>query len=575
MLNNFMKVLLFAVLLFAYNIPARADGEVIEHNGDHYVIHVDSLHPDSEMTLMDVLHACPELTFVNGGAITEKYILYVDNIAQYLDPETFLLYTKASEVSQVMVYNFGCVSQGSNGETGVIDISFKEPGTHATSGKVAFEGSTYGNGKLYADITTRQNDVTVRGYALTNLQYAKITEGALSTSRRATENAHVHLDWDISPDDNLKIKFYQQYNDFKERYQEEEDFDYEHPEINRYVNLVASYSHILNDNEASITAEAGSDYLSKRIGNNYIREFFPYFYAELGLPCLNNDLNIIAGWEIDYDNYLNIDYNRQQVMSNDFYVQLDFERGPWVITLGDRYRHINNWSRSHAPDEDNTLSTHVENTNCYMASAGFKAARHFIQGSFSRDFYIPGIDDYYEEVMNTYSYLITSWKSTMWNSELRYTYQTKHLACTGSVYHSLQETTDLPDSKKTGVRASLTWHKGPLRITAGGDFYRSHFSATEDFSSTSDNYLSLKLAPTLLLGKGFRLSSVLIYRSRQYFLGEKPHFYASVKLNKDLSRHCNVYADFHDLAGQPRTPIFLGDDPNHNRALTLGMNFYF
>ena len=575
MLKKSIKKLLLFALLLSCNMAVWADENIIEHNGDHYIINVDALHPDSEMTLMDVLHACPELTATNSGAITSKYVIYIDYITHYLDPETFLLYTKASEVSQIAIYNFGCVTQGSNGEAGIINITYKEPAARSTSGKVAFEGSTYGNVKLYADITTQQKNVTVRGYALTNMQYAKTTFGGPSTARSATENTHLDLDWNISPDDNLKIKFYQQYSDYKERYKEEGESGYEIPEKNRYVNLTASYTRALNDNGAELVVEASGDYLSKKLGNSKVRDAYPYFYTELSLPCLNDDLNIIAGWEIDYDNYWNRSYNRQQVMSNDFYVHLDYSHGPWLASLGDRFRHINNWSRSYAPDEDNALTSHSHDTNCFMASAGYKVGRHFVQGSFSHDFYVPGIDDYYEEVMNTYSYLISTWENTIWKAELRYTYQAKDIALMGNVYHSWEDNSLLPNSQKTGVCASVTWHKGPLRITAGGDYYHHHYNTMEDIPATSSNYLSLKLAPALLLGKGFRLSSVLIYHSRQYYLGDKPHLYASVKLNKDLGRHCNVYADFHDLGGQPRTPIILTDDPYHNRALTLGMSIRF
>ena len=38
-----------------------AQDEIIEHEGNKYIINVEKLNPDSEMTLMDVLHMCPEL----------------------------------------------------------------------------------------------------------------------------------------------------------------------------------------------------------------------------------------------------------------------------------------------------------------------------------------------------------------------------------------------------------------------------------------------------------------------------------------------------------------------------------
>ena len=42
-------------------IHAADDDEIIEFQGDRYVIHVDRMNPDGEMTLMDVLNTCPPL----------------------------------------------------------------------------------------------------------------------------------------------------------------------------------------------------------------------------------------------------------------------------------------------------------------------------------------------------------------------------------------------------------------------------------------------------------------------------------------------------------------------------------
>ena len=64
-----MKRLLTAILcslLLAGSAFAQEEQEIIEHFGDRYVIHVDALNPDREMTLMDVLQTCPELMSANG-----------------------------------------------------------------------------------------------------------------------------------------------------------------------------------------------------------------------------------------------------------------------------------------------------------------------------------------------------------------------------------------------------------------------------------------------------------------------------------------------------------------------------
>jgi hypothetical protein len=52
------------------------------------------------------------------------------------------------------------------------------------------------------------------------------------------------------------------------------------------------------------------------------------------------------------------------------------------------------------------------------------------------------------------------------------------------------------------------------------------------------------------------------------------HLYASVKVNKDLGRRCNVFADFHDIAGQPDASTLYMTQSYKNRALTIGLTYY-
>ena len=68
---------------------------------------------------------------------------------------------------------------------------------------------------------------------------------------------------------------------------------------------------------------------------------------------------------------------------------------------------------------------------------------------------------------------------------------------------------------------------------------------------------------------------VVCQRWKIWLNQQKSRLKASVKLNKDLGRRCNVYADFHDLAGHPKAPFLTTEDAYHNRALTLGMTYKF
>ncbi len=142
--------------------------------------------------------------------------------------------------------------------------------------------------------------------------------------------------------------------------------------------------------------------------------------------------------------------------------------------------------------------------------------------------------------------------------------------------HSWSDNAILADEQYTGVRASATWRKGCLRLTAGADFYHGRVKGAENDIDRSDNFFNLRLLPTLMLGGGLRISSRLFYNSQQHLLFDLPaHLYASVKVSKDLGRHCTISADFHDLAGSPEMTTLQASRAYDNRAVTFGFIYRF
>ena len=578
-----LKLAFFSALFLLGNLTISAD-DIIEHRGDRYVIHVEALNPDSEMTLLDVLHLCPELISYDGKNITNDYKLRINNTYLSVDWETALENIKASELKYVQICNWTSAAKGVNGGGGVIDIYYKPQ--EGTSGKVAVEGSTYGNGKLYTDITSKVSpNLTLTGYAMTNQQYTKgyPTDGGTFKSRKTSEAAHLLIDWNISKRDNLKIKLYQQFTDYKEKVSEIAN-SYTYPTISRYGDVVIVYERTMNDNGALWIVEGGADYLSTNSdingvfgkNTNAFRETDPYFYTEINYPVLNNDLWIMLGWEIDYDNTWYRGAGREQFMLNNIYLQFDYSHGPWVFTLGDRFRHMNFWNRLSDP-ADNGLWSHNRNDHGFVASAGYKINGHFIQAAFDRDHYIPSVaEDFFGDKVGGKRTYFTDYKTNrVWRTEARYTYQNKNFVFFGGLLHTWLNNLPGPSQQTTGIRTSATWNKGPLRLTAGVNYYHFHINSTPTEGSHTQNYYTLKLAPTLLLGKGFRVSSVLLYTSRQKLYDIHPHLYSSIKVNKDFGRHINVFADFHDLAGMPTMRISEMSNTYNNRALTVGMTYRF
>ena len=81
-ITDILRLLLPCILSVCGTTAYASDNdEIIEFLGDRYVIHVDRMHPDSEMTLLDVLNTCPEHLSVNGKKVDLDYKLRIDNIS--------------------------------------------------------------------------------------------------------------------------------------------------------------------------------------------------------------------------------------------------------------------------------------------------------------------------------------------------------------------------------------------------------------------------------------------------------------------------------------------------------------
>lgn len=570
MIKNKLRALLLGSLLGCWTLTASAQEEIIEHEGSKYIIHVERLNPDAEMTLLDVLHICPELMSSDGKTLTANFILSVDDIFLSADYEPLLEGIKACDLSEVIVCGYGSVLNATDGTSGTIDLQFKEG--EGLAGKLALKGSTYGNGQLYADVASRNEKVTVRAFAQTKLQYGTAdASGNSITSRNAVENAMLFVDWQATDDDLFKLKLSQGYGDRKNRMLDADLYEETEAARERWGELVATYEHNLNEQEAGLYFEAGMNYTSIDLDMLKSRTAQPWWIAECSFPFLKQALWMTAGYEGGYMNLWDKSISREQNLYSDLYVQLDYKKGPWVISVGDRFRHNNFWDKNYVKG-DRSLWSYNRNENALHASVGYQKGRHFAQAIFNRSYFNPLASDFQDYLDEESIHYNTGYKTNLaWRWEGRYTYQTELLVATGSVTHTLRTDMLIPNEALTGLGTVVTWHHGPLRLTGGANVYHLHISSDE---AVDETFFSLKLTPTLLLGKGFRLSSVLIYNSRRDYYGMRGHLNASVKMNKDLGKHCNVFADYHDLAGQPEGEAYNLSQSFKNRALTIGFTYY-
>ena len=567
------------LILSMSGMPAYAadDNEIIEFQGDRYVIHVDKMHPDSEMTLLDVLNTCPEFLSVNGKKIDQNYKLRTDNIDLVVDPESFLAHVKACEIDRIQICSNTSVAKAVGGTKGVIDIYYRDD--VKTDGKVALSGSTYGNGMVYTDVANRGEKLTVQAYALARNSYGKAypTDAYKMTDRGLAENLHLSLDWKMSQNDRLFIKAYQKFDNSKQKIIKP-DMIGTHPYYNRYMGLVLSYSHFFK-NDAILFAEIGGDYTRENNSGNKMGDTYPYGFVEFNTPVFTPDLWLMIGSEMDHENTWYIGRNREQYLVTDFYAQLDYTHGPWVLTLGDRYRMMNYWNRQY-DSEDHSLWTHERNNHCYLASVGYKTGRHFFQALFARRFFIPEVSDFLADVEQTAPTTAQRYDAGSYSTNLvhqgvvRYSYQQKNFFYHTSVESNWYTHFPTPNHQQLGFRNAVYWKTGPWELTVGANYYYQHIDAGEGMDTDHDNFVTLKLAPVLNLSHGLRLSSTLLYSSRRTLEDQHAHLFATVKANKQLGRKCNVFAEFHDLAGYATGYWSQLMNLYQNRALSVGVTFY-
>ena len=575
-LKNILKDCFFLCALSLSCVNAYADDdEIIEYQGDRYVIHVNRMNPDSEMTLMDVLNTCPEFLSLNGKTIELDYSLRVDNIGVIVDSESFLRNVKACEIDRIQICSNSSVAKSVGGTTGVIDVYYRED--VKTDGKVAAAGSTYGNGMAYADVTNRSEKLTVQAYAMARTSYGRAnpTDVFRMTDRGLAENLHLNLDWKISKSDRLIIKAFQKFGNSKKKYVNPKPMD-DLISYDRYVGLVLSYSHTFK-NDAILFAEVGSDYTRNADGSNKMGISYPYGFVELNTPIFTPDLWLMVGTEVDYENTWNISKNREQRMVSDIYAQLDYTHGPWVLTLGDRFRLLNFWDREYAI-EDQSLWDHSRNNHVYFASVGYKAGRNFMQVQFARRFFIPVFSDFLaDEKAPTTSlkYDAGNYQANLAHQGvIRYSYQQKDFFFHSSLENTWYNHLPGPNKLLLGFRNSVFWKKGALELTLGANYYHQHVNSDAKNSSQNDNFVTLKFAPALNLPQGFRLSSTLLYNSQRSIDDKHAHLFATVKANKQLGKKCNVFAEFHDLGGYVTGSWSQLAGLYQNRDLSVGATIY-
>ncbi len=550
---------------------------IVTFEDNHYIINVAALEPDPEMTLMDVLQMCPEMISSDNKTLTAYYSVSVGGLDLLVDEEALLERTRAIELEKVEIYNYGMITENTNGGAGIIDLTYKK-GERPISGKVSAQGSTYGNGALYANMLAQGENISFNSAVLGTTRFTRRRPSGESvyTNRSFVEGIYLGMDWDVGKSDNIKMLMTQEYYEGKEkmRCSNPED-NYTFPKRNRLIDITGIYTHTFN-NDMEVFAEGSANYENYSLIGQNSHDLNTHIYSGVVIPCLNDRMKIKGGWDVDYLNYLTAKDIRYQLGQNDFYGQANYNIGRWLMSAGFRFGILKLWSLSPQNDGSESKKSEVHYTRCFTSTLGYRWGRNTVMGTISREQYrfFDVVQDPMEYEIDNYDRII---QDLMWRSELSYTYQTGKFVFKGGVYHAWGEEDRLTNHNILTVRASATWLTGRLRITAGADYNHQRTKVEDDDSyfKRFDNYYHLKLIPSLTMGKGFRLSSTMIFSSSKVLREANQHLYATIKLNKNLGKHCNIYAEFHDIAGLPDDYVDEVHGRFYNRAVTFGGSFYF
>lgn len=549
-----VRIILAAMLLSLFALSSHA--QIVEDEGDCYIIHVDQMEVNSDESLMDILMMCPEFLSNDGFNLTsEDYIICVDDLQLCNYSEPFLNNTKACDVSTVKVSKHDVVGNGCDGLEKEISITFRNS---AARSKATLWGSTYGNAQAYSDLTyhSPSRKFTLSAMIDGSARFARNHFNHDNYYREATNDVRLAAKWALTDLDSLQIVLAQSFSD--QRIHPGEPLS-PIQTYQRDVYLIATYNRILNSRGASFNSELGAAYSNDREDNYTLRASQVYVLAEFDVPLIEDKLDLFAGSESNYTNTWQMEVQRQQILYSDFFLMLYSNLGPFKIAVGDRFRLMNFWQWGEKVSRDMWHTS--RHTHGLLGSIGCDLGKgHHLEGSFSKRYFTPAVNDFveYDEEEVVFFYNNDYIMPTAYTTELRHTYQRPGLVLMTTAeninfdYHS-----ELPNSMQT-IGTSLSWYNKLFRLTFGASYNHSHWD------STHDNFYKLKFKPSVNITDRTRLAATLLYNSSRFNQQTTPNTYLDVRLSHYITPRINVFANYHDIAGQ-RTG---------NRALILGTTIY-
>ena len=556
----FSFIALFASLLAALPLSAEdAPGReqpAIEMLGDRTIIYPGRLDLHGDETLMDILQLVPDLLIGGYDNLLGSYQLRLDNVAISGDSRLVMTQMLAKDIQKIQVCDNSGVAKGRTGEGCVIDINLRpyEPGAHgfaslqyATDHQL--DGTSnirYGSEKTDLFANAQFNRTDVRS-TYKDQQYLHAEMVSRLTSRDLLRTYAIQSYKNTNtPSPNLRKNLREEMFLFRGRW------FHTFNDLGTELLTLVSYSRENNPLEQF----AIRDNEHRVIHNSYDQ---PVWLVELNTPIpavqgLKMMTGIEAGYNIqDYGinqhNETGLAFDEEStyhIFNHDAYLQLNYRRGPLLLTLGDRvmFYHYNQKGYSGGWSKNSTR-------NMFQASAVFTPhPRHQFQLAYYRKFTNPSALDVFIELWpNTAGTFIggaadlEETRVNQFKASYGYTQPNFTAKANGSYY------TTSDDKKYLKADASVYYKVGHLSLTAGYNLYTLKQSAAGETVRTT--WHTIRLVPKLYLPQHWQAGAQFIWYSdelpyRVTSYDDKP-FYGSLEVCKQFDSHRHLSLQWHDM----------------------------
>lgn len=528
---NLRFLYLISALFCVCNFCLADDTNYFEVRGDRTIIYPQRMELDDEVSLMDVLEMYPELLICGYDDVLRNYQLRMDNVIMSADRRQLLTQIKAKNLKLVQIVDNPGVAKGTTDMVGVIDITLMpmEKGAHGFA-ETRFETK----GSISPTVNLIYGGKNTDLWVNTNYGYSDF------------ESAKTHQEYvdaqgitNFGERDRLLTYFKQEYGNVETS---------SSLDIKRNYLARARYFHTFNDMGTELLTLLSYQYTDTPhylpAYRNKINTQIPMYLFELNTPLFTRDLTMMLGAEGEY-NIIRYgvregktfdEESRYDFFNQDFYLQLNYNVGRFLFTLGDRimlyYYDMDGYSGKWLDNETR---------NMFQASVAYRPHDgHQVQLGYYRKFINPAYIDIFPE----------SWPNadgTTWHTgnpllceekveqvKLGYVFLKNNL----SLY--LNENYFNMESKNIWrTDASLYYKYKKLQMTAGVNVNNEKYN----------NYYCVRFAPKASLPYKIQLAANMIYNSDNapYKQITGTSVYGELSANKQFNNHWHAQLLWHDI----------------------------